>query len=155
MPGSARKKNWADRTRPLWRIGNRWEVAQLRRLGTSGMTVLRRSPVLVIESTGRKTGRLRAAPLAYWSDADGAFFVGGGAAGMTCVPDWVANLRADPQATVIVRRKRISVRAEELAGQAYHEARAQAISFWPSVPKYEHRSGRHVPYFRLSPTEKS
>ena len=151
MSGLGRGRNWADRTRPLWRLGNRWEVAQLRRLGTSGMTLLRRTPVLVIESTGRKTGRRRATPVAYWKGADGAFFVGGGAGGMSRV-DWVANLRADSQATVIVKRTRTAVRAEELTGDDYERARTHAISLWPGVPKYERRSGRRVPYFRLSPT---
>jgi deazaflavin-dependent oxidoreductase (nitroreductase family) len=125
-------------------------VAQLRRLGTSGMTLLRRTPVLVIESTGRRTGRPRATPVAYWTGAEGSFFVGGGAGGMTRV-DWVANLRADPRATVVVRRQRVGVRAEELTGDAYEEARTHAISLWPGVPKYERRSGRRVPYFQLLP----
>jgi deazaflavin-dependent oxidoreductase (nitroreductase family) len=152
MGETQRKKNWVDRARPLLRIGNRWEVAQLRRLGTSGMTLMRRSPVLVVESTGRKTGRLRATPVAYWSGPAGAFFVAGGAAGMTRVPDWVANLRANPLAAVVVSRRRIPVRAEELTGEPYNEARTHAISLWPGVAKYEQMSRRRVPCFRLTPT---
>ena len=152
MAEPARRRTWVDRTRPLWRIGNRLEVAQLRRLGTSGMTLLRRAPMLVIETTGRRTGRRRATPVAYWISEDGSFFVGGGAAGMTRV-DWVANLRANPRAAVVVRRQRIAVGAVELTGDAYEAARAHAVSLWPSVPKYERMSGRRVPYFRLTPSE--
>jgi len=143
------KRNWVDRTRPLWRLGNRWEVMLLRRFGTSGMSVLRRGSVLVIETTGRKTGRRRAAPVAYWQDGD-AFYIGGGAAGMTRV-DWVANLRADPNAVIVVRRKRIDVVVEALTGADYDAARQHALTLWPSVPRYEQLSGRNVPYFRLTP----
>jgi deazaflavin-dependent oxidoreductase (nitroreductase family) len=143
------RRNFVDRTRPLWRLGNRWEVMLLRRFGTSGMAVLGRQQLLVIETRGRKTGRRRAAPIAFWREGD-EFYVGGGAAGMTRPPDWVANLRADPHAHVVVRRQRLAVHAEELAGTAYDAAHAHALSVWKSVPKYERRSGRRVPYFRLT-----
>jgi len=122
----------------------------LRRFGTSGMSLLRRSPLLVIETTGRKTGRRRAAPVAFWTEEDGTIFIGGGAAGMATTPDWVANLRADPRAAVVVRRERIPVLAVELTGDEYDRVRAHAISLWPGVPKYERRSGRPTPYFKLT-----
>ena len=136
-----------DRTRWLWRIGNRWETMLLRRLGTSGMSVLRRSPLLVLDTTGRRTGRRRSVPVAFWTEDD-AYYVGGGAAGMTRV-DWVANLRSEPDATIVHRRRRIPVSATELAGADYDDAHSHALTLWPSVPKYEHMSGRRVPYFRL------
>jgi hypothetical protein len=72
---------------------------------------------------------------------------------MTRVPDRVANLRANPAATVIVRRRRILVQAEELDGEAYDQARTQVERQWRGVPGYERMSGRRVPYFRLIPTE--
>lgn len=142
-------RNWVDRTRPLWRLANRCEVMLLRQFGTSGMSLLRRSPLLVVETTGRRTGRLRAAPVAYW-EHDGSFYVGGGAAGMTRV-DWVANLRANPTASIVVRRNRIAVSVEELTGGDYDAARAHALTLWPGVPRYERLSGRRVPYFRMTP----
>jgi hypothetical protein len=78
--------NWVDRTRPLWRVGNRMEAFQLRWLGLSPMALLNRGRVLVIETTGRRTGRRRFTPVGYWQDGEGAFFVGGGAAGQTRLP---------------------------------------------------------------------
>jgi deazaflavin-dependent oxidoreductase (nitroreductase family) len=142
-----RKRNWVDRTRVLWRLGNRWEVLLLRHLGVSGMSLLRRTPLIVLETTGRRSGRVRAVPVAFWEHG-GAVFIGGGAAGMTRV-DWVANLRAHPNATIVRRRQRIEVLAEELSGSAYERARRYALSQWPSVPKYERMSQRRVPYFKL------
>jgi deazaflavin-dependent oxidoreductase (nitroreductase family) len=151
VPSDIPPRNWADRIRPLWRVANRLEATQLRWFGTSGMAVLRRTKVLVIETTGRRTGRRRFTPVAYWTGDDGAYYVGGGAGGMTRLPDWVANLRANPAAAVVVRRRRIPVEAEELGGEEYRDARAHALRLWPSVPKYERNSGRPVPYFRLTP----
>ena len=138
-----------DWTRPLFRIGNRWEVMLLRRFGVSGMSLLTRQTLLVIETVGRRTGRRRAAPVAFWEDG-GAFYIGGGAAGMTRV-DWVANLRHCTDASIVVRRTRIKVSVRELDGDDYVKARERAMTLWPGVPRYERRSGRRVPYFRLTP----
>jgi deazaflavin-dependent oxidoreductase (nitroreductase family) len=135
----------------LWRIGNRIEAFEQRHLGTSVMSLLNPGSVLVVETSGRRTGRRRWAPVAYWLEDTGAFVVGGGAAGMTVDPDWVRNLRARPDAAVWVRRRRVPVIARELTGEARDEAHRHAITIWRGVPKYERRSGRAVPYFRLVP----
>ncbi len=139
----------ADRFRWGWRLLNRWEALQLRWLGTSGLALMMRRPVLLLETTGRRTGRARRAGVTYWQDGEG-FVVGGGAAGMTRV-DWVANLRAQPAATVWVRRRRHAVVADELRGEEYAAVKAEAFRRWPSSARYEEMSGRLIPYFRLRP----
>src|SRR4051794_31739686 len=121
-------KRWIDRTRPLFRIGNRIEAFELRHLGTSPLSLLNPGSVLVLETTGRRTGRRRWAPVAYWQDAAGAFVIGGGAAGMTVDPDWVRNLRAGPDAAVWIRRLRIAIVARELAGDERDEAQRHATT---------------------------
>jgi deazaflavin-dependent oxidoreductase (nitroreductase family) len=143
------RRNTADRFRSVWRIMSRLEALEVRWSGTSGVALLRRTPVLVLETTGRRTGRQRRTPVAYWQDDD-VYFVGGGAAGMTRV-DWVANLRAQDTAIVWVRRRRIAVKCEELAGGDEERARREAFARWPNAPSYERKSGRRIPYFRLTP----
>jgi deazaflavin-dependent oxidoreductase (nitroreductase family) len=149
------RRNWVDRTRPLWRIGNRIEAFQLRRFGFSPMSLLNKGSVLLIETTGRRSGRPRFAPVGYWRDADGAFVVGGGAAGQTRTPDWVANLRAEPKAAVWLRRTRIPAVADELRGDERDSAQKTATENWPGVARYERLSGRVIPFFRLVPAKKS
>ena len=152
--GGGRRPNWVDRTQALWRVGNRIEAFQLRRLGASPMALLNRGELLVIETTGRRSGRRRFTPLGYWRDAQGAFLVGGGAAGKTRLPDWVANLRAGDRAAVWVRRTRIPVTPQELKGADRDRAQHQAAAIWPGVARYARLSGRVIPYFRLVPTQK-
>lgn len=144
------KRNPVDRLRWIFRIANRFESAQLRHLGTSGMAVLTRRPILVLEATGRRTGRPRRTPVAYREEPRGDLVIGGGAAGMTRV-DWVANLRARPQAHVWIRRQRIPVVARELIGDEHERERAEALERYRGARKYEARSGRPIPYFRLTP----
>jgi deazaflavin-dependent oxidoreductase (nitroreductase family) len=141
----------ADRLRPVWRISNRLESAALRHFATSGIALLGRRAVLVLETTGRRTGRTRRTPVAYWRGDDGVLFIGGGAAGMSRV-DWVANLRTQPAAAVWIDRHRRPVIATELTGDAADQARRHAVSRWPEVARYERSSGRPVPFFRLDET---
>ena len=136
--------------RLLWRMSNRVEAASLRYLGTSVVALLARTQVMVLETTGRRTGRTRRTPVAYWQGADGALFIGGGAGGLARV-DWVANLRANPAGAVWLPRGRRGVRvvARELAGDDYQAARQEAFARWPRARGYERRSGRKIPFFRL------
>jgi deazaflavin-dependent oxidoreductase (nitroreductase family) len=140
----------ADRFRWVWRIVNRLESLQVRHLGVSGISLLRCTPVLVLETTGRRTGRRRRAAVAYWTDGD-VVLIGGGAAGMSRV-DWVANLRSQQDCVAYVRRRGTCVRARELTGDEYCNARAEALRRWPHTSRYEEKSGRKIPYFSLTPT---
>jgi len=139
---------WADRLRRLVKIANRLETLEVRYLGVSGVSLLRRRAVLVLETTGRRTGRRRRVVLSYL-ERDGAFVVGGGAGGMTKV-DWVANLRTNPDATVWVRRTPIDVHARELRDDERVAAHDRAMARWPEVSRYEEVSGRLVPYFAFT-----
>lgn len=138
------------KVRPLWRLMNRLESAAIRRLGIGVIGPVGRRKVLVLETTGRRTGRVRRTPVAYWRDPDGSLYIGAGAGGMPRV-DWVANLRAYPAAAVWIGRRGHPVSATELAGEAYERARTHALALWPEVAQYERASGRPIPYFRLDP----
>src|SRR5688572_18583150 len=107
-------RNLADRLRPLRRLVGPIEAAQVRRFGRSGLSVVFRTPVLALDTTGRRTGATRTTPLAYHRAEDGTLLVVGGAGGQTTTADWVRNLRAHPDATVTVDRRRRRVCAVEL-----------------------------------------
>lgn len=137
-----------DRTRPLWKLGNRWESFLLRRLGTSPMSLLNRGDVMVLETVGRRTGQRRYAPVGYWREGR-SLMIGGGAAGMTTEPDWVKNLRHNRHAHVWIRRARVPVEVHELAGIERERAQMRASEIWFGVPRYAAKSRRMIPYFRL------
>jgi len=69
--------------------------------------------------------------------------------------DWVANLRANRDVAVWVKRRRIPVRADEVTGAEEADVRAMAFRRWPYAPRYEEISGRRIPYFRLVPIDSS
>ena len=127
------------------------EVAQVRWLGASALSAAFRTPVLVLHTTGRRSGRSRTTVLAVHEEPDGSLLVVGGAGGQVRTPDWVANLRADPAVEVTYRRRRRPVVAEELAGAARDEAWRRLVTIWPRIERYQRRAGRRVPIVRLVP----
>lgn len=147
---TAARRNWADRIRPIWRFTNRIDAFQLRWLGVSLMSVMNPGTLLVLETTGRRTGRRRFTPLGYWEE-HGAYCIGGGAGGSTPVPDWVMNLRAGSDAAVWIRRSRVQVRVEDLQGAERDDAQQKAAAIWRGVPGYAAQAGRVIPYFHLVP----
>jgi deazaflavin-dependent oxidoreductase (nitroreductase family) len=115
------------------------------------LSVLFRTPVLVLETVGRRSGATRRTTLAYHRADDGTLLVVGGAGGQSVVPDWVLNLRASPRAVVTVDRTRIDVHAVELVGPARDVAWSALRAVWPQIERYERRAGRAVPTFQLHP----
>lgn len=143
------RPNIAELLRPLRPIVARIEAAQIRRFGRSGLGVLFRTDVLVLTTRGRKTGRLRQTPLAYL-EYDSGWLVAGGAGGQRTV-DWVANLTANPDATVELAGDTFAVVAQRLDGDAYTRAHDVALRASPRVKTYERRAGRQMPIFVLRP----
>ena len=73
-------------------------------------------PVLLLTTTGRKSGEKRTAPVLYIED-DGRYVVINTNAGNARIPAWSLNLDADPDAEVEVKRRRIVVRARAAEGE--------------------------------------
>lgn len=75
-----------------------------------------KGPVLLLTTTGRKSGQQRTAPVLYIEDK-GRFVVINTNAGNTRIPAWSFNLDANPEAEIEVGRKRIAVRARPAEGE--------------------------------------
>lgn len=65
--------------------------------------------------------------------------------------DWVANVRANPEAVIWVRRRRIRVVAHEYTDDELQKIRTEAFERWPGAERYERESGRPTPFFRFEP----
>jgi deazaflavin-dependent oxidoreductase (nitroreductase family) len=99
---------------------------------------------LLLTTRGRRSGRLRTAPLAYVEDGS-RWVVVGSNGGADHDPGWLLNLRADPSATVQVRGTRITV-------TAYEPSRRQAMRLWtameignPLLVHYQRMTARPLP----------
>lgn len=110
------------------------------------------SPVLLLVSTGRRTGRQRTTPLLYLPDGDRQVIVAsnGGAAKH---PVWWLNLEADPEATVEVEGRKTRVRAREAEGEERARLWKSLVRMYPAYESYQGKTDRRIPVVVLEPVE--
>ena len=111
---------------------------------------LGRAPILLLTTTGRKSGEPRTAPVVYLPDGD-RFIVIGSNAGNPRPPAWALNLEANPEAEVQVRRERRPVRARIADGQERDELWRRMNDQFGGFDDYRDRTSRDIRLFVLEP----
>jgi deazaflavin-dependent oxidoreductase (nitroreductase family) len=74
-------------------------------------------PILLLTTTGARTGRQTTVPLGFRVDDQGRVFVFGSKAGAPKHPSWFHNLRANPAVTVELGDRSYEARAVVTAGE--------------------------------------
>jgi deazaflavin-dependent oxidoreductase (nitroreductase family) len=110
-------------------------------------------PLLLLTSTGAKSGEQRINPIAYF-DFDGAIYVVGSAAGRDRDPAWAFNIRAHPEAVVeIGSDPPRPVTARELPREERDRIYRRVVEQAPGFGDYEQRTDRVIPIFELVPAD--
>jgi deazaflavin-dependent oxidoreductase (nitroreductase family) len=109
-----------------------------------------RAPVLLLTTTGRKSGQKRTAPVVYLADGERMIVIGSNA-GHARVPAWSLNLKANPDAEVEVGRKRIKVRARVAEGDERADLWRRSNEQYAGFDDYEARTSRDIALFVLEP----
>ena len=107
---------------------------------------MRKAPMLLLNTTGAKSGEPRTSPLIYLADGDD-FIVVASNAGQDHTPGWYYNLRAQPDASVELGGRVIPVRAEEVTNADELWPRLDAL--FAGYAKYRSRTTREIPLLRL------
>jgi F420H(2)-dependent quinone reductase len=107
-----------------------------------------RAPVLLLTTTGRKSGQERTAPVVYLADGD-RYVVIGSNAGSARMPAWALNLRANPEAGVDVYGKRAPVRARVAEGEERADLWRRMNEQYAGFDDYEARTTREIAVFVL------
>jgi deazaflavin-dependent oxidoreductase (nitroreductase family) len=122
-------------------------VARLSHRRTTAAELLAGLPVVVLTTTGRRTGRPRATQLVALPVGDTVAFLGTNF-GQAGTPAWALNLEADPTATVAHRDTTVDVVARPATAAERAEVLARAAEVYLGYPKYLERiTGRHVRVF--------
>lgn len=111
-----------------------------------------RSKVLLLTTTGRKSGKARTVPVGAF-DRQGGWVVVASNNGQPAHPAWYLNLKSQPRVSVQVLDKVMPVTAEVLTGQARAQAWQQVIATAPSYGHYEKRTAREIPLVLLRPSK--
>jgi deazaflavin-dependent oxidoreductase (nitroreductase family) len=109
-----------------------------------------KAPVLLLTTTGRKSGQSRTAPVVYLADGEGLVVIGSNA-GHSKTPAWSLNLKANPEAEVEVRRKKRPVRARVAEGQERADLWRKHNEQYSGFDDYEARTDREIAVFVLEP----
>lgn len=111
---------------------------------------INRAPVLLLTSTGRKSGQKRTAPVVYLADGENVVVIGSNA-GHNRTPAWSLNLQANPEAEVEVGRKRLPVRARIATGEERADLWRRHNEQYSGFDEYEARTDRDIALFVLEP----
>ena len=104
--------------------------------------------LLLLTTTGAKSGQPRLAPLAYLTIDDKMIIVGS-KAGADTNPDWVHNLRANPQAHIEVGTDAYDVTARELPAEERDATYPKVVELAPGFGEYQEKTSRVIPLFEL------
>ncbi|OBJ50614.1 nitroreductase family deazaflavin-dependent oxidoreductase [Mycobacterium sp. 1423905.2] len=107
-------------------------------------------PLLLLTSTGAKSGAARVNPVAYF-DIDGKIYIVGSAAGREKSPGWVHNIRAHPEVTIEIGSDPPKVaKVRELARDERDSIYRIVVERAPGFGEYEKRTDRLIPVFELA-----
>ena len=102
------------------------------------------APVLLLHSTGAKSGEARLHPLMYQAVGDD-FAIFASYAGAPRSPAWFHNLVAHPQTTVEVGSEVVAVTARVTAGAAREAIWSTQKQRYPFFAEYEAKTDREIP----------
>jgi deazaflavin-dependent oxidoreductase (nitroreductase family) len=108
------------------------------------------APLLLLHTTGAKTGQARVNPMMYLADGDN-LVVFASKAGAPTSPDWYHNLLANPRPTVEVGDQTINVIARVAEGDERERLWSRQKALYPGFADYEAKTTRQIPVVVLEP----
>jgi deazaflavin-dependent oxidoreductase (nitroreductase family) len=100
--------------------------------------------VLLLTTTGRRSGELRTTPLIYGT-RDGDYVLVASKGGAPADPSWYQNLSAAPEVEVQVLGDRFRAHARDAAGDERAQLWQLMSAQWPAYDKYQAKTEREIP----------
>jgi deazaflavin-dependent oxidoreductase (nitroreductase family) len=150
--GAAAVYFWGVAGRLLFRALVKVHVALYRASGGRlGGRVGNGVPVLLLTTTGRKTGKRRTTPLLYVEEGD-RYVVVASVGGAPSHPAWYLNLRSNPAATMQVGGRKLAVTAETAGLEERARLWLRLTQMWPQYDDYQAKTRREIPVVILAPS---
>jgi deazaflavin-dependent oxidoreductase (nitroreductase family) len=109
----------------------------------------RGTQILLLTTTGRKSGEQRTTPLIHMVDGD-RWVVIASKGGAPEHPAWFQNMVADPEATIQVQAEEIPVVMSTAEGDERARLWAEMLKEWPSYDDYAKKTDREIPVVVLT-----
>ncbi|HLX57173.1 MAG TPA: nitroreductase family deazaflavin-dependent oxidoreductase [Ktedonobacteraceae bacterium] len=127
---------------------NRRTIEEFRANGGKVGGMWEGKPLLLLTTTGAKSGQRRTNPVVYLRDGD-RLLVFGSKGGAPTNPDWYHNLLAHPQVTVEVGSETYEATATVLSGEERDRLYAMQAQLSPQFAGYQARTTRKIPVIAL------
>lgn len=108
------------------------------------------SPMLILHTTGARSGREHMNPLVYQSDGD-RLVVFASKGGAPNHPDWYHNLAANPDVTIEVGTETLAKRARIATGDERERLWTRQKQLMPGFADYQAKTTRQIPVVILEP----
>ncbi len=110
-------------------------------------------PVIIVTHHGRKTGAIRKIPLMRVVDGKNYILVGS-KGGAPTDPQWVHNLRANPNVEIRDKTQVQAMRVREITDWAERERLWEiAVQTFPPYAEYQGKTLRRIPLFLAEPVK--
>ena len=106
--------------------------------------------ILLLTTTGRRSGKARTTPLCFHRDGETLVVVASNG-GMDRFPNWWLNLVAEPRAEVLVGRESRAVVARRATPEEHARLWAAITAIAPGYLRYRARTEREIPLVLLEP----
>ena len=130
---------------------NDWNAGIIEEFRVNGGTAaaFAKQPILLLHTTGAKSGQKRINPLAYLAEGD-RVYVFASNEGRPTNPDWFHNLMADSNVTVELGIEMFPSIATVLSGAERDRVYAVQAAFNPGFAEYEAKTTRTIPVVELT-----
>lgn len=108
---------------------------------------MRKVPILLLTTKGRKTGKVRTTPLMYGRDGNDLVVVAS-VGGAPQNPAWFHNLKGH-KAQVQIGQEQWKVKAREVEGEERERLWQLMVGLWPSYAEYQKKTSRRLPVLVL------
>jgi deazaflavin-dependent oxidoreductase (nitroreductase family) len=108
--------------------------------------------VLILTTTGRRSGEPRSTPLIY-GRRDDDYVVVASKGGAEEHPAWYLNLAEQPEVSVQVRGDRFKAHARTATSEEKPDLWRTMIGRWPAYDEYQRKTGREIPVVVLEREE--
>jgi len=110
------------------------------------------APMLLLHTTGAKSGKERVNPMVY-QRVGNAYAVFASKAGAPTNPDWFHNLKANGQVTAEIGGETVSLRARVAQGAERDAIWTKQKEVMPGFADYERKTEREIPVVILEPID--
>jgi deazaflavin-dependent oxidoreductase (nitroreductase family) len=126
-------------------LGGKWRVGAAFPWGVA---------ICLVTTTGRKSGRLRTAPLIYLRDGQNVILVAS-QGGLPQHPLWYGNLQANPDVTIQIRWSKQKMRARTATAEERARLWPKLVALYADYDQYQAWTTREIPVVICEPVQPS